>query len=85
MLETLLAHGLTPESLLDGTPLLYWAARNKPVLVYFLLEKGCSLYSAQNLEDVKILKAAIRDAGIPDRNVRWGVALRRLEERFRGE
>ena len=21
-------------------------------------------------------------AGIPDRNVRWGVALRRLEERF---
>jgi hypothetical protein len=27
----------------------------------------------------------LRDAGIPDRNVRWGVTLRRLEERFRGE
>jgi ankyrin repeat protein len=85
MLETLLAHGLSLEFRLDGKPLLYWAARNKPVLVYFLLEKGCSLYSAQNLEDVKILKAVIRDTGIPDRNVRWGVALRRLEERFRGE
>jgi len=85
MLETLLAHGLSLEHRLDGKPLLYWAARNKPALVYFLLEKGCSLYAAQNLEDVKALKAAIRGAGIPDRNVRWGVALRRLEERFRGE
>lgn len=66
-----------------ANPLLFWAAWNKPELVYLLLEKGCSLYAAQNLEDVKILKAVIRDAGIPDRNVRWGVALRRLEERFR--
>ena len=82
MLETLLAHGLSLEHRLDGKPLLYWAARNKPVLVYFLLEKGCSLDAAQNLEDVKILKVVIRDAGIPDRNVRWGMALRRLEERF---
>jgi len=28
---------------------------------------------------------AIRDSGISDRNVRWSVALRRLEERYRGE
>lgn len=39
----------------------------------------------KHLEDMKTLKAAIRDSGIPERNVRWGVALRRLEERFRGE
>lgn len=85
MLEDLLAHGLSLEFRLDGKPLLFWAARNKPGLVPFFLERGSSLLAAQNLEDVKAIKAAIRDSGIPDRNVRWGVALRRLEERFRGE
>ncbi len=85
MLEDLLAHGLSLEFRLDGKPLLFWAARNKPELVFFFLEKGSSLYAAGDLEDVKNLKAAIRDSGIPDRNVRWGVALRRLEERFKGE
>lgn len=85
MFEALLKHGLSLEYRLDGKPLLFWAARHKPALVYYLLEKGCSLYAAQDLEDVQNLKAAIRDSGVPDRNVRWGVALKRLEERFRGE
>jgi hypothetical protein len=82
MLEALLGHGLSLEFRLDGKPLLFWAARNKPGLVPFFLEKGSSLYAAQNLADVKNLRAAIRNSGIPDRNVRWGMALRRLEERF---
>ncbi|MFA0887740.1 MAG: ankyrin repeat domain-containing protein [Synergistales bacterium] len=82
MLEALLGHGLSLEFRLDGKPLLFWAARNKPGLVPFFLEKGSSLYAAENLQDVKDLRAAIRNSGIPDRNARWGVALRRLEDRF---
>lgn len=85
MLEALLAHGLSLEFRLDGKPLLFWAARHKPGLVLFFLEKGGSLLAAQDLEDVQNLKSAIRDSGAPDRNVRWGVALRRLEERFSSE
>jgi hypothetical protein len=85
MLESLLAHGLSLEFRLEGKPLLFWAARNNPGLVPFFLERGSSLLAAQDLEDVQSLKSAIRDSGVPDRNVRWGVALRRLEERFRGE
>jgi len=82
MLKVLFDNGLKVNARVDGKPLLYWCARNKPKLVPFILGTGGLLEEAQDIKDVRRLKAAIWSANMPDRNVRYCGQLQKLQKKF---